>query len=65
MRWPQNILGFLFLIIVPLHIIVCQDHIRQGLSSVFGSTVLCPAQSAPPGKADSNGTHTSRTVSPL
>ena len=38
----KNILGFLFLVLVPLHIILVQEDIRTGLVPVFGSSVLCP-----------------------
>ena len=38
----KNIIGFLFLIIVPLHIIGSQEDIRRGLGPVFGSAVICP-----------------------
>ena len=38
----KNILGFLFLLLVPVHIILCQEDIRTGLLPVFGSSVLCP-----------------------
>ena len=38
----KNICGFLFLIIVPIHIIISQEDIRRGLGPVFGSSVICP-----------------------
>ena len=38
----KNILGFLFLVLAPLHIVVWQEDIRSGLGPVFGSSVLCP-----------------------
>ena len=38
----KNIFGFLFLIIVPIHIIVSQEDIRRGIGPVFGSSVICP-----------------------
>jgi hypothetical protein len=39
----KNILGFLFLVLTPVHIILAQEDIRTGLVPVFGSSVLCPA----------------------
>ena len=41
----KNILGFLFLVLAPLHIVVWQEDIRSGLGPVFASSVLCPTNS--------------------